>query len=127
MAEWLETYRGVVNPWECDVVQHFNIAYYFDRFADATRNFLDLIGVGNSRDAGMRNGSTRSIATFQHELRAGAGFHILTAVIRTDVPVLELGHQVVDSTTGETVTWFTETFALPKTLPAAARQKLAVS
>ena len=44
MTEWLETYRGVVNPWECDVVQHFTIAYYFDRFADATRNFIDLVG-----------------------------------------------------------------------------------
>ena len=42
MADWLETYRGVVNPWECDVVQHFTIGYYFDRFATATRNFLDL-------------------------------------------------------------------------------------
>jgi hypothetical protein len=30
VSNWLETYRGVVNPWECDVVQHFTIAYYFD-------------------------------------------------------------------------------------------------
>jgi len=33
VTEWFETYRGVVNPWECDVVQHFTIAYYFDRFS----------------------------------------------------------------------------------------------
>ena len=39
MADWIETYRGVVNAWECDVVEHFTIAYYFDRFADATRNY----------------------------------------------------------------------------------------
>jgi acyl-CoA thioesterase FadM len=127
VADWLETYRGVVNPWECDVVQHFNITFYFDRFADASRNFLDLVGVSNGRDAGMRNGSTRGVATFQHELRAGAGFHILTAVTRTDATVLELGHQVVDSTTGNTVTWFTETFAVPQTLPEGLRRKLAAS
>ena len=45
MAEWVETYRGVVNAWECDIVEHFTIAYYFERFADATRNFLELVGV----------------------------------------------------------------------------------
>ena len=96
MTEWLETYRGVVNPWECDVVQHFTIAYYFDRFADATRNFFDLIGEGDSLDSGVRNGPSRGHATFQHELRAGAGFHVLTAVTGIDAGALQLGHQVVE-------------------------------
>ena len=48
MAEWKETYRGVVSAWECDVVEHFTIAYYFERFADATRNFLELIGAAEA-------------------------------------------------------------------------------
>jgi hypothetical protein len=56
VSQWLETYRGVVNPWECDVVQHFTIAYYFDRFADATRNFFDLAGGVDGLDTGVRNG-----------------------------------------------------------------------
>jgi len=125
VTEWLETYRGVVNPWECDVVQHFTIAYYFDRFADATRNFLDLTGVGDSLDAGVRNGPSRGHATFQQELRAGAGFHILSAVTGIDAGALQLGHQVVDSTTGKTVTWLAETRALPKSLHAATRHRMA--
>jgi acyl-CoA thioesterase FadM len=111
VAEWLETYRGVVNPWECDLVQHFTIAYYFDRFADATRNFFDLTGAGDGLGAGVLNGPSRGHATFQHELRAGAGFHILTAVSGIDASALRLGHQVVDSTTGKTVAWLTETRA----------------
>ena len=125
MAEWLETYRGVVNPWECDVVQHFTIAYYFDRLADATRNFFDLIAEGDGLDGGVRHGPARGHATFQHELRAGAGFHILTAVTGIEVTALQLGHQVVDSTTGTTVTWFTERLALANSLHADARQRLA--
>ena len=90
MTNWLETYRGVVNPWECDVVQHFTIGYYFDRFASATRNFFDLAGVGESLDAGVRHGPSRGHATFLHELRAGAGFHILTAVTSIDARTLGL-------------------------------------
>ena len=82
MAKWFETYRGVVNAWECDVVEHFTIAYYFDRFADATRNFFDLIREGDRLDAGVRIRPSHGCATFEHELRAGAGFHILTAVTR---------------------------------------------
>ena len=32
---YLETYRGWVAPWECDVVEHLTVAYYFERFADS--------------------------------------------------------------------------------------------
>ena len=31
MTHWTETYRGGVPPWQCDVTEHFTIAYYFDR------------------------------------------------------------------------------------------------
>ena len=124
MAEWMESYRGVVNPWECDVVQHFTIAYYFDRFADATRNFLEHCP-GEGVDAGLGHGPERYHATFLHELRAGAGFHILTGVIGIDARTLQLGHQVLAATTGETVTQVTQTLALSPALPSATRQKLA--
>ena len=125
MTNWLETYRGVVNPWECDVVQHFTIAYYFDRFAEATRNFIDLIGAGGDIDKGVENGSSRYYATFHHELRAGSGFHIMTAVTGVDLGALQLGHQIVDSATGRTVTWLSETRALSKALHPAGREKFA--
>jgi len=26
MTNWIETYRGTVPPWECDVTEHFTIA-----------------------------------------------------------------------------------------------------
>src|SRR5262245_49908744 len=31
MDDWMETWRGIVAPWECDITEHFTIAYYFDR------------------------------------------------------------------------------------------------
>jgi len=31
MDGWTETWRGIVAPWECDITEHFTIAYYFDR------------------------------------------------------------------------------------------------
>ena len=35
MTHWTETYRGAVPPWQCDVTEHFTIAYYFDRLEEA--------------------------------------------------------------------------------------------
>ena len=96
MAEWIETYRGVVNAWECDIVEHFTIAYYFERFADATRNFLELVGEGETLGPAVGAGESRLYTTFTRELRAGAGFHMLSAVAAVDESSLQLGHQVVD-------------------------------
>ena len=86
VTKCLETYRGVVNPWECDVVQHFTIAYYFDRFADATRNFFDLAGEGDDIDARARvkpweidEDGTMSLPAHIHRFSAAA-MHILAAV-----------------------------------------------
>ena len=81
MAEWIETYRGVVSAWECDIVEHFTIAYYFERFADATRNFLELIGEGETLGPAVGTGPSRLYTAFTRELRAGAGFHMLSAVV----------------------------------------------
>src|SRR4029450_5250204 len=101
MAEWIETYRGVVSAWECDIVEHFTIAYYFDRFADATRNFLELIGEGESLGPAVGTGGAGLYTTFTQELRAGAGFHMLSAVVAVDEGSLRLGHQVIDSASAQ--------------------------
>lgn len=124
MAEWIETYRGVVSAWECDVVEHFTIAYYFERFADATRNFLELIGEAESLGPAVGVGPSRLYTTFTQELRAGAGFHISSAVVAVEESALRLGHQVVDSTSGQTVSWLAETLALPASATPQVRRRL---
>jgi len=124
MSDWIETYRGTVSAWECDIVEHFTIAYYFDRFADATRNFVELIGEGETLAPRINQGPSRLCALFQHELRAGAAFHILSALTSVDASGLHVGHQVVESASGKVVTGLAETLALPPSLAASNRQKL---
>jgi acyl-CoA thioesterase FadM len=124
MDNWIETYRGVVAAWECDVVEHFTIAYYFQRFADATRTFLELIGERETLGLAVETGPSRLYTTFTQELRAGSGFHMSTAVIAVDESALRLGHRVVNSASGETVTWLMETIPLPAS-SAELRRRLA--
>jgi acyl-CoA thioesterase FadM len=104
---WIETYRGSVAPWECDVTEHFTIAYYFDRVAEAEANLAEHLGIGDQLRA--RELARRFDIRFARELRAGAAFHIESAAIALD-PELRLGHRFIDSVTGERITWFAETW-----------------
>lgn len=123
MADWIETYRGAVPPWQCDVTEHFTIAYYFDRIEEAHANLADALGLS---ELARRGDIPRRIdARFARELREGASFHIESAPLGIE-PGLRLGHRVVDSTNGEVVTWFDEQWDLGvATLPPAQRDAIA--
>jgi acyl-CoA thioester hydrolase len=115
MTPWTETYRGIVSPWECDMTEHFTIAYYFDRLADATALLGRALGLtdlarGESRPA-------RLDVRFVRELRAGASFHILSGPLAADGEGLSLAHRVVDSASGESVTWVEEASCLAPLAP----------
>jgi len=110
MEGWTETWRGIVSPWECDLTEHFTIAYYFDRLSDAAAMMAGSLGFSASQSVG------RVDVRFVRELRAGASFHILSAPIALDGASLRLGHQFVDSANGEVTAWVEETLEI-----AAAR------
>jgi len=121
MDGWTETWRGIVSPWECDITEHFTIAYYFDRLADAAAIMARSLGLaGISRSVG-RSFDVR----FVRELRAGASFHVLTAPIALDEASLRLGHQFMDSASGEVTAWVEETLAVAEgSLPREIRDAI---
>ncbi|MBM3489455.1 MAG: acyl-ACP thioesterase [Alphaproteobacteria bacterium] len=102
MAGWIETYRGVVNAWETDVVDHFTVAYYFDRFADASLAIMEHLDLGPSYIAaeGKTCASVDCYVRYSQELRAGDAFHIVSAPIDANEKGLKLGHKVINSATG---------------------------
>lgn len=123
MTNWTETYRGAVPPWQCDVTEHFTIAYYFDRLEEAEANLADELGLGNlPRRAKLPR---RINARFDRELREGASFHVESAALGIDND-LRLGHRVVDSTNGEVVTWFEEHWDLSAG-PLSTQQRDAIA
>jgi acyl-CoA thioesterase FadM len=105
MEGWTESWRGIVAPWECDITEHFTIAYYFDRLADAASMIASSLGL----DATPRAAGRRFDLRFVRELRAGASFHILSAPLGLDEMSLRLGHQLLDSANGEVTAWVEET------------------
>ena len=120
MTNWSETYRGTVPPWECDITEHFTIAYYLDRLTEAERNLADLLELGDLlRSAGFHR---RFNLRFARELRAGSSFHIEGAALAVDGQ-LRLGHRFVDSADGATVTWVEERWDLAGIPLSPSRQK----
>jgi acyl-CoA thioesterase FadM len=98
-----EFYRGAAAPWECDVTEHFTMAFYFDRVAIAEAALADRLGLTDR----LRGGdfARRYDVRLTREQRAGSAFHIDSSILAAARGV-RLGHRVVDSTTGEPSTWF---------------------
>jgi acyl-CoA thioesterase FadM len=125
MDGWTETCRSVVSPWECDVTEHFTIAYYFDRLASAAPTIAESLGWSELPHPVSRRFDVR----FARELRAGASFHVISGLIAPAETVLRLGHQVIDSADGEVAAWAEEKldFAaspLPREACSASAQRL---
>ena len=99
---WIDTYRGTVFPWETDIVEHLTVAYYFERFADATLNLLESLGLGADYMRAERRGcvTVDCYVRYMHELRVGDILHISSAVIGVDAEGLQLAHRVFNSDTG---------------------------
>src|SRR5713101_5746835 len=77
---WLETYRGTVFRWEVDANDHFTVAYYLSRFADAATALLHTLGVGPA-------------PTLDCYIR-------YSRELRVDADGLRLGHKLLESTEG---------------------------
>jgi acyl-CoA thioesterase FadM len=113
MAGWTETCRSAVSPWECDTTEHFTIAYYFDRLADAVASIEESLGLREM----ARSASRRFDVRFVRELRAGTSFHILSAPLGLGEDSVRLGHQILDSANGEITAWVEQTLDKLSPLP----------
>lgn len=115
MKDWIETYRGSVPPWHCDVTEHFTIAYYFDRLEEAVANLAESLGI--EAIAADGNLVRRLDVRFVRELRAGASFHVESASLGVcndgTKGELRLGHRFLESGSGAVVTWIDEHWELP--------------
>jgi acyl-CoA thioesterase FadM len=103
MNGWTESCRSIVSPWECDLTEHFTIAFYFDRLSNASATLAGIFGLVEPFRF-----PRRFYVRFARELRAGASFHILSAPIGLDTSVVRLGHQIVDSANCEVTAWIEE-------------------
>ena len=112
MGDWLETYRGTVFRWEVDHNDHFTVAYYFARIADAGLGLLAALGLGP-----LDTRTTDCFVRYQRELRVGDIMHVESGVIHAEPGALVLGHKLFDSGTGTLCTTVEQRVRIPDALP----------
>ena len=105
MGDVIETFRGAVQPWECDVVEHFTVAFYFDKLDLVSPRLVDLVELG---PAGVTPRSAPPITDcyvrYQKELRAGDVFTIESGIIGRQGSSTVLGHRFINTESGEVCT-----------------------
>ncbi|MBV8652361.1 MAG: hypothetical protein JO255_12910 [Alphaproteobacteria bacterium] len=108
MAEWSETYRGIVKAWECDVFDHLTIAYYFEHYEDAAAIVLERLAGGLHAAAATTGLYVRHL----REFRAGDSLHIMSAPIAVSEGTLTIGHKIFDSANGDLAATVEQSVAL---------------
>ncbi|WP_281685633.1 thioesterase family protein [Thalassobaculum salexigens] len=115
MTDFHETFRSAVPPWECDIVEHFTVAYYYEKFRAAGDRALLGLGV-LAKEARTTSCYTR----YKKELRAGDTYRIVSAPIRATGGDagggwgggLTIGHKLIDMEADAVAATTEQTFAL---------------
>jgi len=118
VGDWLETYRGTVFRWEVDHNDHFTVAYYFARIADAGLGLLADVGLSP-----LDTWTADCFVRYQRELRVGDIMHVESGVIHAEPGALVLGHKLFDSGAGTLCTTVEQRMRVPDALlPDAVRR-----
>jgi acyl-CoA thioester hydrolase len=118
VGDWLETYRGIVFRWEVDHNDHFTVAYYFARIADAGQNLLGAVGLGPAEAR-----TVDCFVRYQRELRVGDIMHVESGVIGAEPDALVLGHKLFDTGEGVLCTTVEQRVRLAARLDAARARR----
>jgi acyl-CoA thioester hydrolase len=94
---FLETFRSVVAPSECDVLGHMNVSRYFAACSDGVFSFQTMLGLGVSK---IRHGRKLSFAVvhaesdFLSEVHAGEVIYLLTGIEKNSGKSLVFKHRL---------------------------------
>ncbi len=105
MMSPIETYRGVVYPWQIDHMDHMNVQFYTARFDEATWHFFARFGLTpeyfDTTHCGMA--AVEQHTRYKRELHAGALIFITTQPLEARPKTLRFVHRMADAETGAEV------------------------
>ncbi|SLN22623.1 acyl-CoA thioesterase [Oceanibacterium hippocampi] len=88
MGDWLESYRGMVESWDCDFVGHMNVRGYVGHARDGLDALTFALGLDprKARDAGLEFMPVTSHVHFLRERRAGQPISVRTGLAAPIAP-----------------------------------------
>ncbi|HEU5179308.1 MAG TPA: thioesterase family protein [Candidatus Polarisedimenticolia bacterium] len=99
----LVTYRGIVNPTQCDHMGHMNVAWYVAKFDEATWQLFTAIGLGRSRLDGEKIGmaGVEQHLEYKRELFAGDVISVTSTILEIKDKAIRFAHEMIRDDTGE--------------------------
>lgn len=103
MAEFVETYRGVVYPWDCDHLGHMNVKNYVGMFDQAAFHFLSMLGFsfGNMHETGETLVDAQHTIQYRKEQRVGSLVRVESAVTRVGTKSITILQRMWNAETGD--------------------------
>ena len=101
----IETYRGVVYPWQMDHMDHMNVQFYTARFDEATWHLFAALGMTTSYFRENRRGmaALEQRTLYKRELHAGALIRIASELLEMKPKTIRFRHRMYDTESGEEV------------------------
>ena len=101
----IETYRGVVYPWQLDHMDHMNVQFYTARFDEATWHLFAALGMTTSYFRLNRRGmaALEQRTLYKRELHAGALIRISSELLEMKPKTIRFVHRMYDTESGEEV------------------------
>lgn len=101
----IETYRGVVYPWQIDHMDHMNVQFYTARFDEATWHLFAALGMTTSYFKTNRRGmaALEQHTLYKKELHAGALIRISSELLEAKPKTIRFLHRMYDTESGEEV------------------------
>lgn len=105
MSSVLETYRGVVYPWQLDHIGHMNVQFYTARFDEATWHLFAALGMTTSYFKSNRRGmaALEQCTRYKQELHAGALIRITSELLEMKPKTIRFVHRMYDTESGDEV------------------------
>ena len=97
------TYRGTVQRWHCDHMDHMNVMWYVGKFDEATWNLFAGLGVTAAylRDRNMGMAAVQQNITYRRELMAGEVVTVTSRVLEVRDKLIRFLHEMRNGDTGE--------------------------
>ena len=99
----IETYRGVVYPWQIDHMGHMNVQFYTARFDEATWQLNAALGLTPAYLKENRRGmaAVEQHTLYKRELHAGALIRITSELLEIKGKKARFLHRMYNVDTGE--------------------------
>ena len=104
-ATEIETYRGVVYPWQMDHMDHMNVQFYTARFDEATWHLFAALGMSTGYFREHRRGmaALEQRTLYKRELHAGALIRVGSSLLEMKPKTIRFLHRMYDTESGEEV------------------------